>query len=47
VGHGGGFPGISSNLDLFTDLGYTAVVLSNYDEGARPIVDKLRDLIAR
>jgi CubicO group peptidase (beta-lactamase class C family) len=47
VGHGGGFPGISCSLDLFTDLGYTAVVLSNYDEGARPIVDKLRDLIAR
>jgi CubicO group peptidase (beta-lactamase class C family) len=31
VGHGGGFPGICSLLNLYLDLGYTTVVLSNSD----------------
>lgn len=46
VGHGGGFDGISSNLDMFLDSGYTAVVMSNYDGGAHPINEKIRELIA-
>ena len=46
VGHGGGFVGISSNLDMFLDSGYTAVVLSNYDGGSRPVKSKMRELIA-
>ena len=47
VGHGGGFPGISSNLDMFLDSGYTAVVLSNYDGGAHAVSEKMRELIQR
>ncbi len=31
VGHSGGAPGISAQFDLYLDLGYTAVVLANYD----------------
>lgn len=46
VGHGGGFAGISSNLDMFMGSGYTAIVLSNYDSGAIPINQKIRRLIA-
>jgi CubicO group peptidase (beta-lactamase class C family) len=46
VGHSGGFPGISSNLDMFLDSGYTAIVLSNYDGAARPVSSKMRELIA-
>jgi CubicO group peptidase (beta-lactamase class C family) len=46
VGHGGGFTGINSNLDMFLDSGYTAIVMSNYDEGAAPIREKMRELIA-
>jgi CubicO group peptidase (beta-lactamase class C family) len=46
VGHSGGFPGISSNLDLFRDRGYVAVVLSNYGLASHPVVAKLRALIA-
>lgn len=37
VGHGGGFPGISGNMDIFVDRGDIAVVLSNYDQGAQPV----------
>jgi len=46
VGHGGGFTGINSNLDIFLDSGYTAVVMSNYSRGAIPIETKMRELIA-
>ena len=31
IGHGGGFPGISSWFAMYPDLGYTVVILSNYD----------------
>ena len=45
VGHGGGFPGISANLDIYLDTGYTAAVMSNYDRGASLINDKIRELL--
>jgi hypothetical protein len=45
VGHSGGFPGISSNLDIFTGTGYVAVVLSNYGGASQPIGDKIRTLV--
>jgi CubicO group peptidase (beta-lactamase class C family) len=47
VGHSGGFPGISSNLDLFLDSGFTAVVLSNVDGGSQPVAEKIRELVGR
>jgi CubicO group peptidase (beta-lactamase class C family) len=47
VGHSGGFPGISANLDMYLDNGYTVVVLSNMDQGAQPVVEKLRRMLAR
>lgn len=46
VGHGGGFPGISSQLSMFLDSGYTLVVLSNYDNGARPVEQKITSMLA-
>jgi len=45
VGHGGGFPGISSQLDIFVDEDYTLAVMSNYSMGAQPVVEKGRALI--
>lgn len=41
VGHGGGFPGLNSNLQIFQDSGYIIVVLSNYDMGAMPLARHL------
>lgn len=47
VGHSGGFPGINSNLDIFLDNGYVVAVMSNYDQGASPLANKISHLIAR
>jgi uncharacterized protein (TIGR03067 family) len=53
AGHGGGFPGISSNLDIFMSDGdgssggeYTAVILANYGGIAPPVQYRIRDLMA-
>ncbi len=46
VGHSGGFSGISANLDMFLDSGYTAIVLSNVDRGAQPVAERLRGLVS-
>jgi CubicO group peptidase (beta-lactamase class C family) len=45
VGHSGGFPGISSNLDMFLDSGYTAIVMSNYGGGSQPVTRKMQELL--
>lgn len=44
-GHSGGFPGIYSNLDIFTEGGWTAIMMSNYSRGADPVVKKMRSLV--
>ena len=45
-GHNGGGPGIGANFDIFPELGYTAVVLSNYSAPTMmPVVKKIRELI--
>ncbi|MBN2564089.1 MAG: serine hydrolase [Candidatus Eisenbacteria bacterium] len=47
VGHGGGFTGINSHLDLYLDSGYVVAVMSNYDSAATPIRQKIVELIGR
>src|SRR5947209_4456516 len=48
VGHGGGFPGINSQLDIDSGLGYDVAVMSNYDPAATMhVAGKLRSLICR
>jgi len=47
AGHGGGFPGISSNLDMFLDNGYAVVVLSNVDMGAQAVLRRTREMLTR
>lgn len=46
VGHGGDTVGISTELDIYLDHGYTVIVLSNYDPpAAANISGKLQELI--
>jgi hypothetical protein len=45
VGHSGGFQGTSTNMDLFLEDGYTAIVLSNYGRSGMSIVDRMRELV--
>jgi CubicO group peptidase (beta-lactamase class C family) len=48
VFHDGGANGVSAEFDMYPDLGYTVVVLSNFDHPAsRPVVRKAQELIAR
>lgn len=48
VGHGGTAPGANCKLDMYLDLGYTVVVLSNYDpRGAERVADRFRERITR
>ena len=47
VGHGGGFSGINSNLDIFVDKGYVVAVMSNIDMGASPLARKIAQLLHR
>jgi CubicO group peptidase (beta-lactamase class C family) len=45
IGHGGGFQGVSSNLDIYLDDGYSVVVLSNIDMGEQTITNRIRELL--
>ncbi|HEX8651042.1 MAG TPA: serine hydrolase domain-containing protein [Pyrinomonadaceae bacterium] len=46
IGHNGGSAGVAANLDIFPELGYTCVILSNYDPPAMmPVIMKIRELI--
>lgn len=47
VGHSGGFNGISGDLAMYLDEGWTIAVLSNYGGAARLVSDKARGLIAQ
>jgi CubicO group peptidase (beta-lactamase class C family) len=47
VGHSGGFDGINSRLDIYVDTGYIVAVMSNIDNGASPLADKIGTILAR
>jgi len=47
-GHNGGAPGIGSDLSMYPELGYTSVVMTNYDPPLMmPVVRRIRDLITQ
>jgi len=46
VGHNGGGPGIGANFDIFPEIGYVAVILSNHSAPTMmSVVKKIRELI--
>jgi CubicO group peptidase (beta-lactamase class C family) len=47
VGHSGGFAGISSNLSIFLDSGFIVAVMSNIDNGASPVAQKITAILGR
>ncbi|MEW6984239.1 serine hydrolase domain-containing protein [Colwelliaceae bacterium 6471] len=44
VGHNGSFPGVSAQLDMNLDSGYTITVLSNHSFAADPVIAKFNQL---
>ena len=47
-GHNGGAPGIGSDLSIFPELGYVAVVMTNYDPPLMmPAARKVRELLTQ
>lgn len=48
VGHGGTSPGANAKFDMYVDLGYTVIVLSNYDpRAAERVADRFRERVTR
>ena len=45
-GHSGALPGASARCDIYPDLGYTVIVLSNAEGSASHMAGRVRDLIA-
>jgi CubicO group peptidase (beta-lactamase class C family) len=46
-GHSGSGPGRATNLDIYPELNWVAIVLSNYDTSVGPIVQLGRQLISK
>ncbi len=47
VGHSGGFPGLNSQLNILLGKGYVVAVMSNYDQGATPLANRIVQLIGK
>jgi CubicO group peptidase (beta-lactamase class C family) len=45
LGHSGNAPGAATRLDVFPDLDWVSVILSNYDTTINPLVELERELI--
>jgi D-alanyl-D-alanine carboxypeptidase len=47
VGHNGGAPGVGAQLDIYLDLGYTVVILTNYDGALMPVHAKTHEILTQ
>jgi CubicO group peptidase (beta-lactamase class C family) len=47
IGHNGGAPGVDVQLDIYPDVGYTVIVLSNYGRAIMPIINFIEDSITK
>ncbi len=46
-GHTGGAPGVDAQMEIYPDLGYTVVVLSNYDRATMPIMRFIQEVVTQ
>lgn len=47
IGHGGGWMGVTNRFDIIPELGYTIVVLTNYDDDPNSIDFKIREWLTQ
>jgi CubicO group peptidase (beta-lactamase class C family) len=47
VGHNGGAPGVGAQLDIYPELGYIVVILTNYDGALMPVHTKTHEILTR
>jgi CubicO group peptidase (beta-lactamase class C family) len=47
IGHNGGAPGVEGQVDIYPDLGYTVIALSNYDRSTMPIMNLIQNIITQ
>jgi CubicO group peptidase (beta-lactamase class C family) len=47
VGHGAGAPGVGAAIDIYPDLGYVVVLLTNYDGALQPVRDRTQEILTR
>jgi len=47
VGHNGGAPGVGAQLDIYPELGYIVVILTNYDGALMPVHAKTHEILTR
>lgn len=45
-GHSGSEPGVAARMRVYPELGYTTVVLSNYDNAARHVMNRIMEMIS-
>lgn len=47
IGHNGGAPGVDAHFYIYPTLGYTVIVLSNYDRAGVPILNFIQNIITQ
>jgi CubicO group peptidase (beta-lactamase class C family) len=47
VGHNGGAPGVGAQLDIYLDLGYIVVILTNYDGALMPVHARTHEILTQ
>ena len=45
VGHGGSFPGVCTMLNIYVDLGYTSVILSNSSNDCLRVISRVHETL--
>jgi D-alanyl-D-alanine carboxypeptidase len=47
AGHSGGWVGVTTQMDIYPDLGYTVVILTNYDDAPRALAYKIEEWLTQ